>query len=190
MKIQTGTALSRPSRRPARRLVIAPDPRLRRCSEPVGAVDDGVRRLMDELLEAMYAAAGIGLAAPQIGVFRRVIVVDSTLGREAAAPLRMADPRILRASAETVTVEEGCLSLPEQYAEVERSAGVRVAWRDETGAERETEAEGLFAACLQHEIDHLDGILFVDRISRVKRSMILRRLAKLRKAEAGKERAA
>ena len=190
MKIQTGTALSRPSRRPARRLVIAPDPRLRRRSEPVGAVDDGVRRLMDELLEAMYAAAGIGLAAPQIGVFRRVIVVDSALGRETAAPLRMADPRILRASAETVTVEEGCLSLPEQYAEVERSAGVRVAWRDETGAERETEADGLFAACLQHEIDHLDGILFVDRISRVRRSMILRRLAKLRKAEAGKERAA
>lgn len=190
MKIPEETARSRPSRRPARPLVIAPDPRLRRRSEPVAAVDDGVRRLMDELLEAMRAANGIGLAAPQLGVFRRVIVVDSAPGREAAAPLRMADPRILRASAETATVEEGCLSLPEQYAEVERSTRVRVAWRDETGAGRETDAEGLFAACLQHEIDHLDGVLFIDRISRVRRSMILRRLAKLRKAEAGKERAA
>ena len=188
MKTSDATTRFRPPRRPARPIVIAPDARLRRRSAPVAAVDDDVRRLMDNLLETMFAAAGIGLAAPQIGVFRRVIVVDSAPGRETPAPLRMANPRILRASAEVATVEEGCLSLPGQYAEVERSTGVRVAWLDEAGVERETDAEGLFAACLQHEIDHLDGVLFIDRISRVKRSMILRRLAKLRKT--GKERAA
>ncbi len=149
----------------------------------MAAVDDDVRRLLDDLLETMYAAPGIGLAAPQVGVLKRVIVVDTAGVDEPPSPLRLVNPRVVEASAETAVFEEGCLSLPRQFAEVERPLRARIACLDETGAEREIEAEGLLATCIQHEIDHLDGVLFVDRLSRIRRSMILRRLGRMKKTE-------
>ena len=148
----------------------------------VDDVDDGLRQLMDDLLETMYDAPGIGLAAPQVGVPKRVIVLDLVRDDEPRAPLRMANPDVISASAELVTYEEGCLSLPEHYSEVERAARITVSYLDETGAARSLDAEGMLATCIQHEIDHLDGVLFVDHISKVKRSMILRKLTKAKKA--------
>jgi peptide deformylase len=166
---------------PKRPLVIAPDPGLKQQAAAVGRVDADVRRLMDEMLETMYAATGIGLAAPQVGVLKRVIVVDVSPANLPAQPYRMADPVITWASAELVTGEEGCLSLPEQYADVTRPARISVRYRDEADAERELDADGLLAKCIQHEIDHLDGILFVDHLSTLKRGIILRKLAKAKK---------
>lgn len=164
-----------------RPIVIAPDPGLKQKAAPVGCVDAGVRRLMDDMLETMYGATGIGLAAPQVGVLKRVIVVDVSPADQPAQPYRMADPVITWASAERATGEEGCLSLPEHYADVTRPSRIRVRYRDETDAERELEADGLLAKCIQHEIDHLDGILFVDHLSTLKRGIILRKLAKAKK---------
>jgi len=159
-------------------IIVAPDPRLKAACEPVTVVDDEVRRLMDDMLEAMYEAPGIGLAAPQVGVTRRVIVVDVSGEDDGRQPLRMANPRLLAASEKTAVYEEGCLSFPGQFADVRRPEHATVAYLDETGAERELEMEGILAACVQHEIDHLDGILFVDHLTSLKRSMIVRRLAK------------
>ena len=164
-------------------IIVAPDPRLKRRARPVAAVDDTVRRLIDDMLETMYAAPGIGLAAPQVGVLERVIVVDAAPRDAPPAPLAMVNPRVVEVSDDTAVYEEGCLSLPRQYADVERPARARIAYLDRTGAARDIAAEGLLATCVQHEIDHLDGVLFVDRISRLKRSIILRRLAKLKRTE-------
>jgi len=163
-------------------IITAPDPRLKKKAAAVGTVDETVRRLMEDMLETMYAAPGIGLAATQVGIMKRVIVLDLSRQDEERQPLRMADPELLWVSDEDATYEEGCLSLPEHYADVARPAAIRVAFLDETGERRELEAEGLLATCIQHEIDHLDGILFVDHISALKRNMILRKLLKAKKS--------
>lgn len=163
-------------------ILVAPDPRLKRKADPVETVDADVARLMDDMLETMYAAPGIGLAAPQVGVLKRVIVVDVAREGEDPQPLRMANPEVLETSEEVRPHEEGCLSLPEMYEEVSRPARVRVRYLDYTGTEQEIEAEGLLATCIQHEIDHLEGTLFVDHLSTVKRNMILRKLQKRKKS--------
>ncbi len=167
-----------------RRILIAPHPLLKMKARPVERVDDDVRRLMDDMLETMYRAPGIGLAAPQVGVSLRVVVVDLAKEGEPRAPLRLVNPEITWRSEETVVMEEGCLSLPEQFAELARPAAVRLRYLDEAGEPRELAADGLLARCLQHEVDHLDGILFVDRLSPLKRNMILRKLAKAQRARA------
>ena len=165
-------------------IIIAPDPRLKKKAKKVERVDDETRRLMDDMLETMYAAPGIGLAAPQVGVLKRVIVVDIATEDEEPKPLRMANPELIRVSDEDASYNEGCLSLPEHYADVVRPASIRVRYLDENDELRELDADGLLATCIQHEMDHLDGVLFVDHISALKRNMILRKLLKAKKEEA------
>ncbi|MBT4934282.1 MAG: peptide deformylase [Rhodospirillaceae bacterium] len=165
-------------------IIVAPDPRLKLKSKPVEHVDDEIRTLMDDMLESMHVAHGIGLAAPQIGVQKRVIVVDAAKEEEESSPLRLANPEIIEVSDDDLAHEEGCLSLPEQYSEVIRPDRVRVRYLDHENEIREMDAEGILAVCIQHEIDHLDGILFVDHISALKRNMILRKLMKIKKQEA------
>jgi peptide deformylase len=163
-------------------IITAPDPRLKIRAQPVDAVDTKVRRLMDDMLETMRAALGIGLAAPQVGVARRVIVLDVAREGEEPQPIRLANPEILWRSEELATNSEGCLSLPEHYADVTRPAEIRLRYLDYQNEVRELDAKGLLATCLQHEIEHLDGILFVDHLSVVKRGMILRKLTKTKRA--------
>jgi peptide deformylase len=165
-------------------IITAPDPRLKIKAKPVAKVDAEVRRLMDDMLETMYHAIGIGLAAPQVGATERVIVVDVAREGEKPQPLRIANPEILWRSEEMMTANEGCLSLPEHYADVERPAAIRLRYLDHENEIREIEAKGLLATCLQHEIDHLDGVLFVDHISTLKRGMILRKLQKAKRTRA------
>jgi peptide deformylase len=165
-------------------IITAPDPRLKLKAKPVGQVDDEIRRLMDDMLETMYAAPGIGLAAPQVGVAKRVLVLDIAASGEGRKPLRLADPEIVWTSEETETYEEGCLSVPEHYADVERPAAIKVRYRDYDNALVELDAQGLLATCLQHEMDHLDGVLFIDHISSLKRNIILRKLAKAKRLAA------
>ena len=167
-----------------RDIIIAPDPVLRKRAARVEAVDDRIRTLMDDMLETMYDAPGIGLAAPQIGVLERVIVVDVSSKDEDRQPVRMANPEVVWTSAETFTYEEGCLSLPEHFAEVTRPAEARIRFLDDTNTPQELHAKDLLATCIQHEIDHLEGVLFVDYLSALKRNMILRKLTKLKKANA------
>ena len=162
-------------------ILTAPDPRLKVKAQKVAAVDDEVRRLMDDMLETMYEAPGIGLAAPQVGVAKRVIVVDTAREGEPPQPLRLANPEILWQSAELAVYNEGCLSVPEHYADVERPAEVKIRYLDYDNKPQEIHAKGLLATCLQHEIDHLEGILFVDHLSPLKRNIILRKLAKLKR---------
>ena len=162
-------------------IITAPDPRLKVVSRPVARVDQSIRRLMDDLLETMYLAPGIGLAAPQVGVTKRVIVVDISKDDESRRPYRLANPTIVWASPELATYEEGCLSLPDYYAEVERPARARIRYLDYDNVEREEEFDGVLGTCLQHEMDHLEGVLFVDHISALKRNIILRKLAKARR---------
>lgn len=173
-----------PANTPRLPILIAPDPRLKARAAPVDVVGDAERELMDRMLASMYAAPGVGLAAPQVGVAKRIVVADVADKDEPPRPLRLVNPEIVRASDERAVAEEGCLSLPDHFAEVERAAAVAVRYRDETGAAREIEAEGLLARCLQHEIDHLDGVLFVDRISALKRNIILRKLSKAKRYHA------
>lgn len=161
-----------------RTVLIAPDPRLKVKSTPVAAVDDALRALMDDMLETMYAARGIGLAAVQVGVPKRVIVMDLAKDGEPKAPRFFVNPEILWRSEERARCEEGCLSVPDFYEEVERPARIRARYLDYDGTQRELEADGMLALCLQHEMDHLEGILFIDRISRLKRDIILRKLGK------------
>lgn len=162
-------------------ILIAPDPQLKKAAAPVEQVDDQIRRLMNRMLETMYEANGIGLAAPQVGVLKRVIVVDIAPPDAPAEPMRLADPEILWHSDDAVAGEEGCLSLPDQYAEVARPSQIRLRYLDERNESREIEADGLLAKCIQHEIDHLDGVLFVDHVSAIKRNIILRKLSKAKK---------
>ncbi len=167
-----------------RPVIIAPDPRLKVKCRPVVRVDADVRGLMDDMLESMHAANGIGLAAPQIGDTRRVIVCDVSHKDEKAKPMALANPEVIWESDEEMVYEEGCLSLPEHYADVARPAKVRVRYLDYENEIREIEAEGLLGICIQHEMDHLDGVLFVDHISGLKRGIILRKLTKLKKQQA------
>lgn len=168
-------------------IITAPDPRLKQICRRVERVDDDVRRLMDDLLETMYLATGIGLAAPQVGVLLRVIVVDASKEGEERPPLTMANPEIVRRSDELVRYEEGCLSVPDNFGEVERPARVRVRYLDREGKAREDELDGVLATCVQHEIDHLDGVLFIDHLSALKRNIIIRRLQKARRIKAAAE---
>ena len=165
-------------------ILTAPDPRLKAKAKPVAAVDDQIRRLMADMLETMYAAPGIGLAAPQVGVAKRVLVVDVTRDGEPRHPMKIANPEILWRSAELLTTNEGCLSLPEHYADVSRPAKIRLRYLDEQNEIREIDVEGLLATCIQHEMDHLEGVLFVDHISALKRGIILRKLAKAKRQQA------
>ncbi|MBW7835749.1 MAG: peptide deformylase [Sphingomonadales bacterium] len=159
-------------------ILTAPDPRLKAVSNPVAAVDDDLRRLMDDMLETMYDAPGVGLAAIQVGVAKRLLVIDTAGEGEARQPHFFVNPEILWVSEELALYNEGCLSVPEHYADVERPAEVRVRYLDYHGNPQEIHATGLLATCLQHEMDHLDGILFIDHISALKRGMILRKLKK------------
>jgi peptide deformylase len=163
-------------------ILYVPDPRLRKKARPVAEGDgDAVRTLAPRMLATMYAAPGIGLAAPQVGSDLRLIVVD--VGpKEAPSPLVLVNPEILAASKEMDVREEGCLSLPGQYADVQRPARIKLRWLELDGSRREAEADGLLSVCLQHEIDHLNGVLFVDHLSALKRNMLLRKLAKELKA--------
>lgn len=167
-------------------IIVAPDPRLNQPCAPVDTVDADLVRLMDDMLETMYAAPGIGLAAPQVGVLKRVIVLDVSKDPENPKPMQLANPEIVWASDELSDYEEGCLSLPEHYSQVTRPARIRVRYLDRTGQAREIEADGLLAVCLQHEMDHLDGVLFVDHISKLKRNVILRKLQKTKKLQSAK----
>ncbi len=163
-------------------IITAPDPHLKVRSTPVEKVDDEVRRLMDDLLETMYAADnGVGLAAPQVRVPKRVLVIDLSHGEEVTDPMCMANPEVIWSSEEVVSSEEGCLSVPEHYAEVVRPASVRVRYLDRDNEILEMDAEKFPAICIQHEIDHLDGVLFIDHLTAIKRNMILRKLSKMRK---------
>jgi peptide deformylase len=163
-------------------IITAPDPRLKIKARRVVAVDDDVRRLMDDMLETMRKAIGIGLAAPQVGVAKRVIVLDVARQGEQPEPMMLANPEILWRSTELATFSEGCLSLPEHYADVTRPAAIRLRYLDYQSEIREIEVSGLLATCIQHEVDHLEGVLFVDHISLVKRGMVLRKLAKAKRA--------
>ena len=165
-------------------ILVPPHPALRAKTRKVGPADaDAVRALVPRMLATMYAAPGIGLAAPQVGVTLRLAVVD-LMPDDVPAPIVLVNPEITRVSEDWAVREEGCLSLPGQYADVSRPARVHVRYQDLDGKTQELEAEGLLAACLQHEIDHLDGVLFVDHLSALKRNMILRRLAKEMKQKA------
>ena len=166
-------------------ILVAPDPRLAKKSAPVESVDAEVRQLMDDMLETMYAAPGIRLAAPQVGVLSRVIVLDVVGDDEAPAPLRMANPEIVWVSDDDAEYNEGCLSVPDHYADVVRPASCIVKYRDENDEIREITCEGLLATCVQHEIDHLDGVLFIDHLTSLKRNIILRKLLKAKKSGLG-----
>ncbi|NWG44940.1 MAG: peptide deformylase [Alphaproteobacteria bacterium] len=167
-----------------RPIITAPDPRLKAVSAPVETVDDDLRALMDDMLQSMYAANGIGLAAIQVGVAKRVIVMDLAREGETPQPRYFVNPELVELSPEREVSEEGCLSVPDQYDKVERAARIRARYLDYDGTPRDIEAEGLLAVCLQHEMDHLDGLLFIDHLSKLKRDMILRRLAKARRQSA------
>ena len=164
-------------------ILIAPHPTLKAKAKPVETIDDGLRQLLDDMLETMYDAPGIGLAANQIGELQRVLVMDcgSRSEDEAPRPMKIINPQITGISEEMSSYEEGCLSIPEQYADVERPAAVQVCYQDETGAQQEQIFTGLEATCIQHEIDHLDGILFIDHLSNLKRNMLMKKLRKLLK---------
>jgi peptide deformylase len=168
------------------KIVEIPDPRLRTISTPVAAVDDDVRTLIDDMFDTMYASRGIGLAAIQIGVAKRILVIDLQEEGEDGKPVReprvFINPEIVATDADTNIYNEGCLSVPDQYAEVERPATCRVRWLDRDGTAHDEQLDGLLATCIQHEMDHLEGIIFIDHLSRLKREMVLKKLAKQRKA--------
>ena len=161
-----------------RDILTAPDPRLRQVSRPVEKVDDALRRLMDDMLATMYAAKGIGLAAIQVGEPVRVLVMDLAGEDEEPNPQFFVNPEIINPSDETSVYAEGCLSVPEFYEDVERPARCRVRFLGYDGQPQELDAEGLFATCLQHEMDHLEGVLFIDHLSRLKRDRIVKKLKK------------
>jgi peptide deformylase len=166
---------------------IVPDPVLRKKARPVTPADAAeVAALIPGMFAAMYAAPGIGLAAPQVGALLRLVVMDLA-PEKVPAPMVLINPEIIAASDEKATREEGCLSLPEQYADVTRPAWVKVRYQDEHGARQEIEGDGLLGACLQHEIDHLNGVLFVDYLSALKRNILLRKLAKEQKEQKAKK---
>ena len=161
-----------------REILLVPHPVLKQVSKPVAVVDDALRALMDDMLETMYEAPGIGLAAVQIGVPKRVIVMDLARQEEPPQPRYYVNPEILWASEETAPYEEGCLSVPEIYDEVERPARVKLRYLNYQGEQIEEDAEGLFAVCIQHEMDHLEGVLFIDHLSRLKREQAIKKVKK------------
>ena len=167
-----------------RPLVILPAPQLRLTSAPIARVDDGVRKLAEDMLETMYAAPGIGLAAVQVGEMNRLITIDVSRDEDVKEPRVFINPEILWKSEELSVYEEGCLSIPDYYEEVERPAKIRVRYTNLAGEPEEVEADGLLATCLQHEIDHLDGVLFIDHISKLKRDRVTKKFVKAAKDKA------
>ncbi len=167
-----------------RPLVILPDARLREISAPVGTITGDVRKLAEDMLETMYDAPGVGLAGIQIGEAVRIVTIDTSKEKEDRKPLVLLDPEIVWTSEETRPYEEGCLSIPDYYAEVIRPDRVRVRFRTLDGETVEQEADGLLATCLQHEIDHLNGVLFIDHLSKLKRDRVIKKFAKAAKREA------
>jgi peptide deformylase len=161
-----------------RPILVLPDPRLRAVADPVDRIDDGIRKLAQDMLDTMYAAPGIGLAATQIGEMKRVVVMDLAKDGEPKAPIVMVNPEIRKVSEETAVSEEGCLSIPEFYYDVERPAAVTVRYTDLDGKEVTKEADERLAVCIQHEIDHLDGVLYIDYLSRLKRDRVLKKFEK------------
>ncbi len=168
-----------------RPILIHPDPRLKAVADAVPEIDDSIRRLADDMLETMYDAPGIGLAAPQVGVGKRLLVMDCIKEEgEAPRPMVLVNPEVTWSSDETNVYEEGCLSIPEQYADVERPSEVDVSWIDLDGKTRSERFDGLWATCVQHEIDHLNGKLFIDYLKPLKRQMITRKMQKLKRERA------
>ncbi len=168
-----------------RPILIHPDPRLKTRTDPVAGITDDLRRLADDMLETMYDAPGIGLAAPQVGVLARMLVMDCVKDEDGPPrPMVLINPEITFASEATRVYEEGCLSIPEQYAEVERPAEVTVRWTALDGSEMQEHFTGLWATCVQHEIDHLDGKLFIDYLRPLRRQMITRKMQKLKRERA------
>lgn len=167
-------------------LIILPDPILRQVSTPLETINDEARRLADDMLETMYDAPGIGLAAIQIGVPRRMLVLDVSKDGEEKTPLVFINPEVVKSSDARSVYEEGCLSIPDYYAEVERPAVITVRYLDRDGKEQTIDADGLLATCLQHEIDHLNGVLFIDYISKLKREMVIRKFTKAAKVRGSK----
>ena len=164
-----------------RKIIIEPDPILRKKSQPLEKVDDDTRRLMDDMLETMYDAPGIGLAAIQLGILKNLIVIDLSKKEEEKKPLFLVNPKIVHQSSNTSIYEEGCLSLPGQFAEIQRPAECTVKFVNYHGKEEEIKADGLLATCVQHEVDHLNGILFIDYLSKLKKDMIIKKLIKHKK---------
>ncbi len=164
-----------------RSIIIEPDPILRKESSPIEQVDDELRNLLDEMLKTMYSASGIGLAAVQIGILKRLIVIDISKEDQSKNPIFLVNPEITFKSKNTSVYEEGCLSLPGHFAEIERPAECKVNYIDYNGQKKELQANGLLATCIQHEIDHLNGILFVDYLSKLKKDMIIKKLIKQKK---------
>ena len=163
------------------KIIIAPDPRLLEVSKPVTVINNEVKDLLKDMLEIMYKSNGIGLAAPQVGVLKRLIVMDCSEQNIKKKPLKFINPQILNLSSEKSEFEEGCLSLPTQYAKVERPSIIEVKYEDENGKKIKKKFSGIEATCLQHEIDHLDGKLFVDHISKLKKNRIIKKLEKIKK---------
>jgi len=171
-----------------RPILIHPNPKLKKVCEPVLEIDDALIELSDDMLETMYHAPGIGLAAPQIGVLNRIIVMDCEKDDAAnRKPIVMINPEIVFSSDEESTYEEGCLSIPEQFAEITRPTSVQVRWLDTNGTEHEQEFHGLWSTCVQHEIDHLDGKLFIDYLGTIKRQLITRKMQKIKREMAREE---
>jgi peptide deformylase len=168
-----------------RHIITLPDPKLRLISKPIERVDDSVRKLLDDMVETMHEAPGIGLAAIQIAEALRLVVVDLAKKDEPPQPLQFINPEILWSADDRSVYEEGCLSIPEYYEEVERPASVRARFVDRDGKQQEILAEGLLATVLQHEIDHLDGVLFIDHISKLKRDRVTKKFAKMAKRAEG-----
>ena len=164
-----------------RKIVIEPDPILRKKSEMLEKVDDELRTLLDDMLQTMYAAPGIGLAAVQVGILKRLIVLDISKGKEKKNPLFLINPEIISLSKNTSVYEEGCLSLPGHFAEIERPAECQIKFIDYNGKEKKLKANGLLATCIQHEVDHLNGVLFIDYLSKLKKDMIVKKLTKQKK---------
>jgi peptide deformylase len=161
-----------------RDIIIIPDPVLRQVCQPITAVDDSIRALADDMLETMYAAPGIGLAASQIGILKRLFVLDVAKDDAPKEPMVFINPEITWKSEELSVYQEGCLSIPEYYEDVERPAAVKVSYIDHKGDPRDIEAEGLLATCIQHELDHLNGTLFIDHISKLKRDRVVKKFTK------------
>ncbi|MFK7869671.1 MAG: peptide deformylase [Roseobacter sp.] len=168
-----------------RTIILHPDPRLKKVADAVPDISDELRRLGSDMLETMYAAPGIGLAAPQVGLGHRLIVMDCVKGEnETPRPMVMFNPEVIASSEETSVYEEGCLSIPEQYADVTRPAEVEVRWIDQDGNEQQEVFADLWATCVQHEIDHLEGKLFIDYLKPLKRQMITRKMVKMKREQA------
>ncbi len=161
-----------------KQILTIPDPLLRKVSEPVTSVNTEVKNLLDDMLETMYAAPGIGLAAVQVGVLKRIIVIDLSKDGEKKDPLFIINPQITYKSDELISYEEGCLSIPNQFAEVKRPSSCKVNYLDYDGKKREINADGLLATCIQHEVDHLNGVLFIDHLSKLKKDLILKKTKK------------